>query len=230
MAVILDHQYTKTGITRDALKGLDRTRSDVLFAAASEAGCDASLALVTLWESGSAEPKDHYGYGRRRSYSRYDEEMDDTGCDHTMGEIIDSSLTAEHFSDAEGQPLDFGEIPLDDEELVTSEPLTQKDPDKEEFEGYTGNAGMTLEQWYHRAAIVLWPTAHRFDVLCEAGADTAVGGLAYMIKQWKDAKKSEQGAFRGGASNSRNELLLAGRSESTRTVSKAIVMTKMTRH
>ncbi len=139
LAVVLDHQYTEAGLTRDALKGVDRSRADVLFAAAREAGCDASLALVTYWECGSAEPSGGYGYG-------YGDDFDDCGSEHEMGEIIDSGLTAEHFSDANGNPLAFGQIPLDEDEIVAKHPFTDDEPDAEDFEGYTGNAGMTLER------------------------------------------------------------------------------------
>jgi hypothetical protein len=202
LAVLLDHQYSQAGLTHDSLKGIDRVKADVLFAAAREAGCDASLALVTLWQSGSAEPSADYGYGygyrRRRGYGRYEDDSDndsedESGSEHEMGEVFDSSLTAEYFSDADGNPLSFGEIPLDDEEIVAKRPLSEGKPDKEDFEGYTGNAGMTLERWYHRAAMVLWPAKRRFNVLCEAGVEAAIGGLAQMVKQWKQAKKSEQG-------------------------------------
>lgn len=195
LAVILEHQYSQAGLTRDALKGVDRARADVLFAAVREAGCDASLALVTYWESGAAEPSGDYGYGygRHRRYSRYDDDLDEeVGGEHVMGEVFESSLTAEHFSDAQGNPLAFGDIPLDEDELVSKEPLNKGLPDKEDFEGYTGNAGMTLDRWYHRAAVVLWPAASRFDVLCEAGMKAAVGGLAQMVRQWKQTKKGEQ--------------------------------------
>jgi hypothetical protein len=197
LAVILDHRYSQAGLTRDALKGVDRARADVLFAAAREAGCDASLALVTYQESGSAEPSDDYGYGysRGRRYGRYsneyDEDYDGSG-EHQMGELFDSSLTAEHFSDAEGNPLAFGQIPLNEDEIVSEQPLNAGEPDQEDFEGYTGNAGMTLERWYHRAAVLLWPSATRFDVLCEAGVEAAVGGLEQMVRRWKQARKSEQ--------------------------------------
>src|SRR6266478_4183010 len=59
---------------------------------------------------------------------------------------------------------------------------------KEDFEGYTGNAGMTLERWYHRAAVLLWPIACRFDLLCAAGARAAVGGLEQMVGRWKQCR------------------------------------------
>src|SRR5262249_50031979 len=36
--------------------------------------------------------------------------------------------------------------------------------------GYTGNAGNTLDRWYHRSAIVLWHREHHFDVVASCGA------------------------------------------------------------
>lgn len=197
LAVVLDHEYTQAGLTYDALKGIDRAKADVLFAAARQAGCDASLALVTMWVSGSAEPSGDYGYGysrssRRGRYGYDDSDDDDDDDEHEMGEVFDESLTAEHFSDADGNRLAFGQIPLDDEEFVSETPLSERKPDKEDFEGYTGNAGMTLERWYHRAAIILWPAESRFDVLSEAGVEAAVGGLEQMVRRWKQTRKSEQ--------------------------------------
>ncbi|WP_165233484.1 2OG-Fe(II) oxygenase [Aquisphaera insulae] len=199
LAILLDHKYSKAGLTYETLKGADRARADVLFAAAREAGCDASLALVTYWESGAAEGEDDfgYGYGRRRWYNRYDEKEDtDSGSEHVMGEVYDTSLTAEQFSDAEGKPLAYGEIPLKESEIVSDEAIKDRDPDEEDYEGYTGNAGMTLDRWYHRAAVMVWPTAWRFDVLCEAGVEAAVGGLEPMVLRWEKAGKAEKAALK----------------------------------
>ncbi len=192
LAVFLDHKYTKAGLTRDVLKGIDRAKTDVLFAAARETGCDAFLALVTYWESGAAEPSGDHQYGRRRRYDDDGDFEDGDGGEHEMGEVFDSSLTAQHFSDADGNTPAFGKIPLDDEEIVSKQPWNAGTPDKEDFEGYTGNAGMTLERWYHRAAVLLWPTESRFDVLCEAGVEAAVGGLEQMVRQWQQARPGEQ--------------------------------------
>lgn len=191
LAVLLDHKYSQAGLTRDTLKGIDSAQADVLFAAARETGCDASLALVTYWESGMAEPTGGYDYGRRGRYGWHDDDDSDDDGDYTMQEVYDHSLTVEHFSDPEGLPLAFGKIPLDEEEVVSEKPLNERDPDEQDFEGYTGNAGMTLERWYHRAAVVIWPEEARFDVLCEAGVEAAVGGLAQMVRRWKTAGKLE---------------------------------------
>lgn len=205
LAVVLDHEYTQAGLTYDALKGIDRAKAHVLFTAAHQIGWDVSLALVTKWVSGSAEPSGDYGYGygygygRSRRRGRYwqDDADDDTDAgEHEMGEVFDESLKAEHFSDADGNRLPFGQIPFNDDEIVSETPLSEWVPDKEDFEGYTGNAGMTLERWYHRAAIVLWPSESRFDVLCESGVEAAVGGLEQMVRRWKKAGKTEQESLR----------------------------------
>jgi hypothetical protein len=196
MAVLLDHHYTQAGLTHDALKGVDRAKASVLFAAGREAGCDASLALVTYWESGSAEPSDDYGYGRRRHYGQSDDDFDNGDGEHVMGELYDSSLIAEYFSDADGNPLAYGRLSLDDNEIISEQPLNEGEPDKEDFEGYTGNAGMTLERWYRRAAVVLWPAVFRFDVLCAEDAEAAVGGLELMVRQWKQSGKDKQGELK----------------------------------
>ena len=41
---------------------------------------------------------------------------------------------------------------------------------------------MTLERWYHRAAIVIWLRDQHFAVLCGAETEAAVGGLEAMVK------------------------------------------------
>jgi hypothetical protein len=77
IAVTLEHQYTQDGLTVDKLKGVDRARAEVLFAAAEQAGCVAHLALVTFWQSGSAEggyDDDSAPYRRRRYWDDDDDE------------------------------------------------------------------------------------------------------------------------------------------------------------
>lgn len=51
LAVTLEHEYTQVGLDWDALKGLDRTRAQVLKEAARAAGCKCYLALLTFHHS-----------------------------------------------------------------------------------------------------------------------------------------------------------------------------------
>ena len=150
LAVALEHQYTPEGLNISTLKGIDRARADVLFAAAERAGCIAHLALITHWQSGSAEGGDYgYTYGDRDyeswSYGEEDEEPDE-GTGHEMGEVYEQGLSINHWSDRDGNKIAFGEMAVDEAEIVSDRPLEDWDLGREEFEGYTGNAGMTLER------------------------------------------------------------------------------------
>lgn len=192
LVVTLGHQYTQDGLKWDALKGVDRVKARVLHEAATGADCQAYLALLTLWQTGQAE--DDYEPRRRgRSrWSRHEEEEDEQEGEHEMGEIYDTSLTAEHWSDAEGKPLAFGPMKVVEEEIVPPESLTSVKP-QEDYEGYTGNAGMTLARWYRHGAIVLWPAARHFDVLCDCGILAAITSLKGMVtKRQKDTATREQ--------------------------------------
>ena len=201
LAVTLEHQYTQDGLSIDTLKGVDRARADVLFDAADQAGCAAHLALVTHWQTGSAEGDD-YGYSRRRERHRSwsyddedgedDDESFDVGTGHEMGEVYEESLSINHWSDRNGDKIAYGEMELDKAEIVSKVPYEDWDLGREEFEGYTGNAGMTLERWYHRAAVVIWPKQNNFTVLCDAGTDAAISGLQSMVRTWKRARKSDE--------------------------------------
>ena len=198
IAVILDHRYTQNGLSVDTLKGIDRARAEVLFEAAEQADCVAHLALVTLWQSGEAEGGyDEYSYrGGYRGYHRTDfedeDDYDEIGGDYEMGEIYDHSLSANHWTDHQGKKVRLGEIRLGEEEIVSEAPLDDGDPSSEDFEGFTGNAGMTLERWYYRAAIVIWPREKHFAVLCGAGTDAAIGGLQPLVNRIKRTAKAKQ--------------------------------------
>jgi len=200
IAVSLDHRYTRDGLSLDALKGVDRSQAEVLFEAAQRSDCVAHLALITLWQHGTAESDwDEYTYRRNRSYhswSDFDEDDDESGdkgaSEYEMGEIFDTSLSADHWSDRQGEKVILGKIRLDETEIVTDTELDAGDPSEEDFEDYTGNAGMTLERWYHRAAVVIWPREKHFAVLCEAGTDASIGGLEAMVKQLRQASNAHQ--------------------------------------
>ena len=201
LAVTLDHRYSQAGLSIDTLKGIDRARAEVLFEAAEQADCVAHLALVTLWQSGSAEGGcEDYSYGRGRRYhwsdDEDDEDYDETGGDYEMGEIYESSLSADHWSDRHGKKVQLGEIHLDENEIVADTALDDMEPSQEDFEGYTGNEGMTLDRWYHRAAVVIWPRSRHFQVLSGAGTEASIGGLEAMVKRLKRAKKAERDGLR----------------------------------
>jgi hypothetical protein len=55
---------------------------------------------------------------------------------------------------------------------------------------------MTLERWYHRAAVVIWPRERHFAVLCEAGTDASIGGLKVMVERLRQVSNFHRVAQR----------------------------------
>ncbi len=173
IAIVLDHQYTENSLSIDVLKGADRAKANVLFAATQE-DYIAHLALLTFWQSGTTEG----GY--------YDDD------DHEMDEVMEESLSVNHWSNSQGEKVRFGEISIDEAEIITEEELLAREPDKEDFEGYTGNAGMTVDHWYHRAAIVIWSREDHFKILCEAGMNAAIAGLKLLVDELDTLQEDER--------------------------------------
>src|SRR5262249_55407191 len=114
LVITLDHQYTQDGLTWETLKGVDRTNARVLDAAARLAGCRAYLALLTFWESGSAEYAGDVGYGYGRGGGWYRDDPDD----YEMGEVFESHLTAKGWVDSEGNGLPIGELRIDEDDVL----------------------------------------------------------------------------------------------------------------
>ncbi|CAN0448447.1 unnamed protein product, partial [Ectocarpus sp. 12 AP-2014] len=48
------------------------------------------------------------------------------------------------------------------------------EPDKREYEGYTGNYSPSLEFWYHRAVLVLWPASATMRTALRCGTHAAL--------------------------------------------------------
>ena len=192
LAITLDLQYTKGGLTREALKGVDRAKAQVLLEAARLAGCRAYLGLLTFHESGEAEYSGKSRSSRLSPSRYYDDEYDDDGdpSDYEMGEIYDTDLNADSFTDGEGRPFPIGTLDVDEDDLLDAEALKEITPEVE-FEGYTGNEGMTLEHWYRHAAIVLWPERRHFEILCGRDSRRILPVLEEMVGRWKGARKKD---------------------------------------
>ena len=173
-AVLLDHSYTEANLALRNLKGNDQVRAQALLAAAEEAGFTAHLALVTCHKSGQLEDEDSDYRSRYR-----DEDEDATS--GTMGEIYEEDLTISNWRDKRDCKVKLGSYLIDTEALITKEKFGEGDPDEEESEGYTGNAGCTMDYWYRRAAIVLWPADEHERILCQYdfhGVGAMLGKLA----------------------------------------------------
>ncbi|HQX48957.1 MAG TPA: 2OG-Fe(II) oxygenase, partial [Planctomycetaceae bacterium] len=180
LAFGLSYEYSKDGLSPENLKGEDRTLAEVITSAAEKAGCRATIGLLTLWECGSGSSDRDDEYDR---YSRYDDHENDDGDGvYTMLDVDDFSLTASDWVGLDGTRPSFGKLSFEEKEIVSQQPIKQTTPE-EEFEGYTGNAGMTLQRWYRQAVVAIWPNESHYRVICNAGTGPSVSELCRMADQ-----------------------------------------------
>ncbi|MCB0560478.1 MAG: 2OG-Fe(II) oxygenase [Phaeodactylibacter sp.] len=188
-AVLLGHQYTPANFSLGQLKLHDRPRAEALMEAAEKAGYFASLGLATLYRMGQLEGADHYyDYGRRSRYRYYDEEEESSG--GTMGEVYEEYMMVKHWG--EGGAPGLGEAPIGEDDLFTELEIGEGDPIEQEEEGYTGNAGMTIEYWYHYGAIVLWPKSKHASLLASRPVPVRLQWLEYYLQHWGEAELKPQ--------------------------------------
>ena len=183
LVYLLDHEYTPRGLTWRRLKGADASRVALLRTAADKAGCEAVLALADVKTTHGAFPADEaYGYGRRRDwYDDYDD--DDDGAsgserEYEIQELINSEVTLTHWTGPDGTRLEETSLFADGDQVCASTPEGDLEPYSSEYEGYMGNWGNTLDRWYHRAAVVVWPRDQAFANRAETSPAWALDELA----------------------------------------------------
>lgn len=205
LVYFLDHQYTERGLAWSRLKGQDLARSSLLLAAVQEAGCAAALALAEVHETRACEDPDWERPWERGSGRYWERDDDDdwieedpelrTGPDdYVMGELIDSEIHLSRWvapGDRESTPI---ESYVAEEETCASTPTSALKAHTSEYEGYTGNAGNTMDRWYHRAAIVVWPRELGFAVRGEAQPGWALDNLRRLIESGRAGEARELAA------------------------------------
>lgn len=180
----LEHHYTQHGLSPDLLKGRDRQLADLIVPAAEQAGCLVHLSQVArhlsqFADDGSFESNYRSSYRRSEAPRRK----------ITIGETYEDELSGDQWTDLHGKKQPWGAIAFDSSSIVASIPLDDWTPTSEEFEGYTGNAGNTLDRWYHRSALVLWHRDHHFDVIASSGETDSIPMFCAMTARLAKAPK-----------------------------------------
>jgi predicted 2-oxoglutarate/Fe(II)-dependent dioxygenase YbiX len=186
LVYLLDYEYTPRGLNWRRLKGADASRVALLRAAADRAGCESVLALADIKTTHSAFAADE-GYGYQDWYDEYDEDNDEysggasgSGDEYDVQELIDSEVTLTHWTGPEGTRLEETSLSVDGDEVCASTPTGDLSPYSSEYEGYMGNWGNTLDRWYHRAAVAVWPRDQAFANRAETSPAWALDELAAM--------------------------------------------------
>lgn len=169
----MEHHYTQRGLSLDLLKGADRRLADLIVSAAEKVDCLVHLAQVSRHLLQFADDGSF-----ARSYSRYSRPARGP---LEIGETYEDDLIGTQWFDLHGKKQPWSGIAFDSSAIVSSTPIDKWKPTSEEFEGYTGNAGNTLDRWYHRSAIVLWHRQHHFDVVASSGVNEAVPLFRSMV-------------------------------------------------
>ncbi|HYB46778.1 MAG TPA: hypothetical protein VED20_05375, partial [Streptosporangiaceae bacterium] len=120
-------------------------------------------------------------------YDEYDEDDDEysggasgNGGKYGVQELIDSEVTLTHWTGPEGTRLEETSLSVDSDEVCASTPTGDLSPYCSEYEGYMGNWGNTLDRWYHRAAVAVWPRDQAFANRAEASPARALDEPAAM--------------------------------------------------
>ena len=223
LVYLLDHEYTPRGLSWRRLKGADAGRVALLREAADRAGYEAILALADIKTTHSAfEDDEGYGYRRRRWYDEYDgyDEYGVSGSDasstYDIQDLIDSEVALTHWTGPDGARLEETSLSVDGTEVCASTPSGDLKPFESEYEGYMGNWGNTLDRWYHRAAVVVWPREQAFanraetspawaldEISARAGAgdlDGARTAAATLAPFWDSAARARAADGKGGVS------------------------------
>ena len=182
LVYLLDHEYTERGLSWARLKGSDADRAAAVRAAAEAADCETVLALAEVRETWEAYDEPEPSWHRRR-YG-WDDDDDDSGssADPELQALIDSTVHLDRWlsdPDAAATPTS---LTISDDEVCATTPSVSLEPYASEYEGYMGNYGNTMDRWYRRAALVVWPRRLAFAVRAEASPEWALDILAKQIR------------------------------------------------
>ena len=195
----LDHEYTASGLSWSRLKGSDAKRAGVLRAAAARADCDIVLALADVHETWSCFEPDWDGRWYARRSGGWDEPDDDdvwagdvdaSSSDqglidsdgYVLDELIDWTITLDRWIEPSRTRAETIATSVDDVEVCSSTPSAALRPYASEYEGYMGNYGNTMDRWYRRCGLVVWPRHRAFTVRAEASPMWALDALSARVR------------------------------------------------
>ena len=196
---LFDQEYTARGLRWDLLKGADAARATALRTAAERLDCEVFLAQADVHETWECESGPADWSSSRRSYrDDWDDFEDhddfDGGADDDepiLSDLIDSDIELRNWV-GPGSKKPAGIAPaVRDEELCYTRPSAEMSLFQSEYTGYMGNWGNTLDRWYHRAAVVLWPRERTFVIRARASASWALKEIVRTLRRGKreDARR-----------------------------------------
>jgi hypothetical protein len=194
LVYLLDHEYTARGLRWDLFKGADAARATALRTAAEQLDCEIFLAQADVHETWECEGRwDDPAPYRSRSYrdawddfDEYEGEEDDgDDADPITSDLIDSEIEFRNWVSAGSSKPAAISSAVRDEELCYTRPSADLTPFQSEYTGFMGHWGNTLDRWYHRAALVLWPRERTFVIRARASASWALREVQKTLRRGK---------------------------------------------
>ncbi|MBK7820485.1 MAG: 2OG-Fe(II) oxygenase [Tessaracoccus sp.] len=197
LCVLLDHEYSQRGLSQGLLKGTDVERVATLTAAAALADCEYALAQAEIAETWDAGVYDEFR-------SPFPDDYEDDEPD-VLNQLIDGSTTLTWWTDTKTK----GKIDLRiaDIEACAVTPSHQTTPYNADYTGYMGNYGNTMDRWYRRAALVIWPRADGFAARAAANPGWALrtalksvrrrdieqarAEVARLVREWRNVSDDD---------------------------------------
>jgi hypothetical protein len=183
LVYLLDHEYTRRALDWQHLKGADAARGAALQEVARRVDCEIWLAQADVHETWACE--DNYPGSYRRGYWDEDDDGDHEAPSEPANleliDLIDSDVELRHWVGTGGHSAAISKV-VGDGELCYTKPHAELEPFKSEYEGYTGNAGNTVDRWYHRAAVVLWPRSRAFVMRAKGSAQWALKEVSKTLQ------------------------------------------------
>ena len=157
-----DHSYTEHSLRWDLLKGHDHHHARSFLQAAKKLDLVPYLALVEIHESWTTDGDDD---------------------DPTPEDLIENSTCLNFWINEHNQPEAYQRYCVDDDEVCWSTATEDLEPDETEQEGWMGNYGNTVDYWYRRAAIVLWPRQAQIRMDFRLNHDKAMRDVFKLSKE-----------------------------------------------
>ncbi len=178
---VLSHLYTPSNFGWKALKNHDASRANALLQASRQAGYLCMPALLTVEIEGALDDDsidDYYGY--------YGADVDVEGS--SMGEVFSHGLDIEYLDEFEMGELGF--VDPEGDHIIGHEGLGTGDPHEKQAEGYTGNAGLTMDYWYHYGVMFFWPKDKHKQLMDTRELETDLTWLPYYLNNWEEERLS----------------------------------------
>ena len=102
----------------------------------------------------------------------------DGGREYDIQELIDSEITLTHWTGPDGTRLEETSLSVDGDEVCATTSSVTSRLTPRSTRATWATTGNTLDRWYHRAAVVVWPRQRAFANRAETSPAWALDELA----------------------------------------------------